>query len=261
VTIKPGDAFSREQLNESIKQIGDRLGNDGYAFANVNAAPELDKEKKLVAFTFLVDPGRKVYVNRVNIAGNTKSKDEVIRREMRQMEGAWYATDKINRSRERIERLSYFKDITIETPPVPMPRTRSTSTSMSPNKSTGNMMLGAGYSSSVTASCCPARHHPEQPVRHRQSSCAANQQRQRQHGVLAVLSPSPISPRTASAWATTCTAATSTPRPRLGRSPTAPRPSAPACAWACRSPNTIPSTWAPPSSNTASTLECRVPIT
>ncbi|MDR3394475.1 MAG: outer membrane protein assembly factor BamA, partial [Parasulfuritortus sp.] len=87
ITLKPGDAFSREKLNESIKKMGDRLGNDGYAFANVNADPEVDKDKKQVAFTFMVDPGRKVYVRRINITGNTKTRDEVPRREMRQMEG------------------------------------------------------------------------------------------------------------------------------------------------------------------------------
>ena len=86
--------FSREKLTETTKQIGDRLGNDGYAFANVNAVPELDKEKQEATFTFFIDPGRRVYVRRINVAGNTKTRDEVVRREMRQMEGAWYAADK-----------------------------------------------------------------------------------------------------------------------------------------------------------------------
>jgi outer membrane protein insertion porin family len=148
ITVKSGDAFSREQLNASIKKIGDRLGNEGYAFANVNAAPQLDKDKKQVAFTFLVDPGRKVYINRINIAGNNKTQDEVIRREMRQMEGAWYATDKINRSRERVEKLSYFKDVTIETPAVPGTNDQVDLNLNVTEQSTGNMMLGAGFSSS-----------------------------------------------------------------------------------------------------------------
>ena len=147
VTLKPGDSFSREQLNASIKQIGDRLGNDGFAFANVNAAPEIDKEKKQVAFTFMIDPGRKVYINRINIAGNTKTQDDVIRREMRQMEGAWYATDKINRSRERVEKLSYFKDVTIETPAVPGAPDQVDLNVNVTEQSTGSMMLGAGFSS------------------------------------------------------------------------------------------------------------------
>ncbi len=148
VGMKPGDAFSRELLNESIKKIGDRLGNDGYAFANINAAPDLDKEKKQVAFTFLVDPGRKVYVNRINIAGNTRTQDQVVRREMRQMEGAWYAADKITRSRERVEKLGYFKDVTVETPPVPNTPDQVDVNLNVTEQSTGSIMLGAGFSSS-----------------------------------------------------------------------------------------------------------------
>jgi outer membrane protein insertion porin family len=148
VTLKPGEAFSREKLNASVKKLGDRLSNDGFAFANINAAPEIDKEKNQVAFNFLVDPGRKVAVRRINIAGNTKSKDEVIRREMRQMEGATYSAEQINRSRERIERLSFFKDVSIETPPVPdAPDQVDVNVSLS-EQSSGNILIGAGYSSS-----------------------------------------------------------------------------------------------------------------
>ena len=148
ITLKPGDPFSREQLNATIKKLGDRLGNNGYAFANVNAAPEIDKDKKQVAFTFLVDPGRKVYVNRINITGNTKTQDEVIRREMRQMEGGWYANDKINRSRERIQKLGHFKDVTVETPAVPgVPDQVDLNVNVT-EQSTGSLLLGAGYSSS-----------------------------------------------------------------------------------------------------------------
>ncbi|MEW5892074.1 MAG: outer membrane protein assembly factor BamA [Pseudomonadota bacterium] len=147
VGLKPGDVFSRERLNESVKKMGDRLGNDGYAFANVNAAPEIDKEKRQVAFTFLVDPGRKVYVRRINIAGNTKTQDEVIRREMRQLEGGWYAADKINRSRERVERLGFFKETNVETPPVAGTTDQVDMNVSVEEKPTGNIMLGAGFSS------------------------------------------------------------------------------------------------------------------
>jgi outer membrane protein insertion porin family len=148
VSLKPGDPFSREQLTASVKKIGDRLGNDGYAFSNVNAVPELDKVNKKVAFTFLVDPGRKVYVKRINVAGNTRTRDQVVRREMRQMEGAWYAADKINRSRERVQKLGYFKDVTIETPPVPGTPDQVDLNIGVTEQSTGNMMIGAGFSSS-----------------------------------------------------------------------------------------------------------------
>jgi outer membrane protein insertion porin family len=148
VSLKVGDVFSRERLNESTKNIGDRLGNEGFAFANVNAAPEIDKEKRTANFTFLVDPGRKVYVRRVNVTGNTRTKDEVVRREMRQMEGAWYAADKINRSRTRVERLGYFKETTIETPPVPSTTDQVDVNVNVTEQPTGNILLGAGFSSS-----------------------------------------------------------------------------------------------------------------
>src|SRR5574343_244253 len=95
VLVKAGDVFSREKLNDTNNAISDRLGKEGYAFANVNAAPEIDKEKRKVAFTIFVDPGKRVYVRRINVTGNTKTRDEVIRREMRQMEGGWY--DEIGR--------------------------------------------------------------------------------------------------------------------------------------------------------------------
>ncbi len=98
IALKPGEVFSREKLTETTKAISERLGNDGYAFANVNAAPELDKEKRQVAFTVFVDPGRRVYVRNINITGNTRSRDEVLRREVRQMEASWYDGEKINKS-------------------------------------------------------------------------------------------------------------------------------------------------------------------
>ena len=148
ITLKPGEAFSREQLNETTKKIGDRLGNEGYAFANVNAAPEIDKEKHTASFTFLIDPGRKVYVRRIDIAGNTRTKDEVVRREMRQMEGGWYAADKINRSRERVERLGFFKETNVETPPVPGTTDQVDLNVNVTEMPTGSIMMGAGFSSS-----------------------------------------------------------------------------------------------------------------
>lgn len=148
ITLKPGDHFSREKLNESTKKIGDRLGNEGYAFANVNAAPEIDKEKRTASFTLLVDPGRKVYVRRINVTGNTRTKDEVVRREMRQMEGGWYAADKVNRSRTRVERLGYFKETSIETPPVPGTTDQVDVNVNVTEQPTGNILLGAGFSSS-----------------------------------------------------------------------------------------------------------------
>jgi len=148
VTVKPGEVFERDRLTESTKKIADRLGNDGYAFANVNAVPELDKDKSTVAFTLFVDPGRRVYVNRVNVAGNTKARDEVVRREIRQMEGAYYDAEKINRSRDRLNRLGYFNEVNIETPSVAGTTDQVDVNVSVAEKSTGNAMRGAGFSSS-----------------------------------------------------------------------------------------------------------------
>ena len=148
VKVKAGDTFSREKLNESSKAISDRLGNDGYAFANVNAVPEIDKEKSTVAFTFFLDPGRRVYVRRINVAGNTKTRDQVLRREMRQTEGGWYAADKITRSRERLQRLGYFSDVNVETPAVPGTTDQVDLNYSVTEKPTGSIMAGAGFSSS-----------------------------------------------------------------------------------------------------------------
>ena len=148
IKIQPGDVFSREKLTETTKLIGDRLGKDGYAFANVNAVPELNKEKREAKFTFFIDPGRRVYVRRINITGNTKTRDEVVRREMRQMEGAWYASDKVARSRERIDRLGYFSDVNVETPAVAGTTDQVDMNVSVTEKPTGSIMAGAGFSSS-----------------------------------------------------------------------------------------------------------------
>lgn len=145
IKIQPGDVFSRELINESSTAISDRLGNDGFAFANVNAVPELDKEKQTAAFTFFVDPGRKVYVRRINIAGNTRTRDEVIRRELRQVEGGWYSNSRIRRSKERLDLLGYFSDVNVETPQVPDAADQVDMNISVTEKPTGNVQAGLGY--------------------------------------------------------------------------------------------------------------------
>jgi outer membrane protein insertion porin family len=148
IELKPGDTFSRQKLNESTKKITDRLGNDGYAFANANAVPELNKATKQVALTIMIDPGRRVYVRRVNISGNNRSRDEVIRRELRQLEGAYYDADKIQKSKERLDRLGYFTDVQVETPPVPGTSDQVDVNFKIKEKPTGAITIGAGFSSS-----------------------------------------------------------------------------------------------------------------
>jgi outer membrane protein insertion porin family len=147
ITVKRGDIFSRERLTESTKRISDRLGNEGYAFASVNAVPEINREASEVAFTLYVDPGRRTYVRRINVTGNTSTRDEVIRRELRQVEGAWFSTEKINRSRQRIDRLGYFSEVTIDTPSVPGTADQIDMNVKVTERATGNLTFGVGYSS------------------------------------------------------------------------------------------------------------------
>jgi len=148
ITVKKGDTFSREKITESSKAISDRLSNDGYAFSNVNPVPEVNKEQHTAAFTFFVDPGKRVYVRRINIAGNTRTRDEVLRREVRQLESAWYASDKINRSKERLVRTDFFSDVNVETPAVPGTTDQVDLNISVTEKSTGSVQFGAGLSSS-----------------------------------------------------------------------------------------------------------------
>ena len=148
LTLKKGDVYSGEKLAASTAKISERMGNFGYAFANVNANPQINREKKEVALTILLDPGKRVYVRRINLAGNTKTRDEVIRREFRQFEDSWYDGTKIRLSRDRVDRLGYFKEVNIETPEVPGSTDQVDINMAVVEKPTGNLLLGAGFSSS-----------------------------------------------------------------------------------------------------------------
>lgn len=145
--LKSGDIYNAARLTESTKRISERMGNFGYAFANVTANPLIDAEKKEVAFTVFVDPGKRVYVRKINLAGNTRTRDEVIRREFRQFESSWYDGEKIKASRDRVEYLGFFKEVTIDTPEVPTSTDQVDVNLTVSEKPTGNIMLGAGYSS------------------------------------------------------------------------------------------------------------------
>jgi outer membrane protein insertion porin family len=145
--VKPGEVFSRLHVTESTKAITDRLGNDGYAFANAGAVPQIDKEKRTVALAIVIDPGRRVYVRRINVGGNTKTRDEVVRREMRQLEGAYYDASKIQLSKTRIDRTQYFKEVNVETAPVADSADQVDVNFTVEEKPTGSMMVGAGFSS------------------------------------------------------------------------------------------------------------------
>ncbi|NOU14510.1 MAG: outer membrane protein assembly factor BamA [Methylococcaceae bacterium] len=144
--VGPGEVFSRKNATETSKAISDRLGDDGYAFANVNMVPEINEAQKTVAMTFFVDPAKRVYVRRINMKGNSKTRDEVLRREMRQMEGSWASNSKIERSKTRLERLGYFESVNVETPPVVGTADQIDVDYTVVEKPSGNLMAGIGFS-------------------------------------------------------------------------------------------------------------------
>ncbi|HCY61613.1 MAG TPA: outer membrane protein assembly factor BamA [Oxalobacteraceae bacterium] len=158
VQLKKGDVYSGEKLAESVKKISERMGTFGYAFANVNANPEIDREKREVAFTVFIDPGKRVYVRRVNVAGNTITRDEVVRREFRQIESSWYDGDKIKNSRNRVDRLGYFSQVNIDTPEVPGTADQVDVNLSVEEKPTGTLSVGAGFSSSEKVTLSASIH-------------------------------------------------------------------------------------------------------
>jgi len=146
VQLGPGEIFSRKNATQTSKAISDRLGEEGYVFANVNMVPDINEEQKTVDMTFFVDPGKRVYVRRINMRGNTKTRDEVLRRELRQMESSWASTAKIERSKTRLQRLGYFNDVNVETPPVVGTADQVDVNYTVEEKSSGNLSAGVGFS-------------------------------------------------------------------------------------------------------------------
>ena len=146
VSLGPGEIFSRKNATETSKAIQDRLGDEGYAFANVNMVPEINEAQKTVEMTFFVDPGKRVYVHRINMHGNAKTRDEVLRREMRQMEASWASSSKIERSKTRLERLGYFESVNVETPQVVGAADQIDVNYTVVEKASGNLSAGVGYS-------------------------------------------------------------------------------------------------------------------
>ena len=148
ISLKPGDAYSGEKMTESTRKIAERMGVFGYAFANVNASPQVNREKNEVSFTVFIDPGKRVYVRRINIGGNDRTRDEVIRREFRQFESSWYDGDRIRLSKDRIGRLGFFTDTTVDTVDIPGTPDQVDLNVNVVEKPTGSVMVGAGFSSS-----------------------------------------------------------------------------------------------------------------
>jgi outer membrane protein insertion porin family len=146
VTIRPGEPYNAEKVAETTKAFTDYFGNFGYAFANVEARPDVDRANNRVAFVLQAEPSRRAYVRRINISGNNRTRDEVIRREFRQFEASWYDADKIKLSRDRIDRLGFFKEVNIETSDVPGAPDQVDLNITVSEKPTGSLQVGAGFS-------------------------------------------------------------------------------------------------------------------
>jgi outer membrane protein insertion porin family len=143
-----GDPFSRKKVVESAERVSAQLSDQGYAFANVNPVPEIDEASKTVVITYYIDPGKRVYVRRINISGNSRSRDRVIRREMQQQEASWFSAEKVSESRMRLQRLGYFEEVNIETPAVPGSADEVDVEVAVKERATGSLSAGIGYSQS-----------------------------------------------------------------------------------------------------------------
>lgn len=147
ITIKAGEAYNADQVAQTLKAFSDYYGNFGFAFGRAEAKTEIDRSNNRVEITLVGDPSRRAYVRRINVAGNDRTRDEVIRREFRQLEASWYDGEKIRQSRNRVDRLGYFKEVTLETQEVPGTPDQVDLTVNVVEKPTGSISLGAGISS------------------------------------------------------------------------------------------------------------------
>lgn len=147
VSIRPGQAYNADEVAKTNKAFIDYFGNFGFAFARVEARPEVDRINNRVAVVLQADPSRRAYVRKINLAGNNRSRDIVVRRELRQFEASWYDAYKIKLSRDRVDRLGYFGDVSVETAEVPGSPDQVDLNLNLVEKPTGSLSLGAGFSS------------------------------------------------------------------------------------------------------------------
>jgi len=147
VSIKPGEAYNADLVAKTTKAFKDNFGSFGFAFAQVEARPEIDRATNRVVLVLQAEPSRRAYVRKVNVAGNSRTRDEVIRREFRQFESSWYDGDKIKLSRDRVDRLGYFKEVGVETQDVAGSPDQVDLQINVEEKSSGSIQLGAGFSS------------------------------------------------------------------------------------------------------------------
>jgi outer membrane protein insertion porin family len=146
IHLKRGEVFSRKKLTASADRLNSKYSDAGYAFANVNSIPDIDRDNRTVGITFFVDPGKRVYVRYVNFSGNASTRDEVMRREMRQMESSWFSGEKTRLSRERLQRLGYFSEVNVETPAVSGSADLVDVNVKVAEAASGSLSAGVGYS-------------------------------------------------------------------------------------------------------------------
>ncbi len=147
VAIRAGEPYNVDQVTETTKAFSEHFGNFGFAFARIEAVPEIDRENNRVALVLQADPVRRAYVRRIQVAGNNRTRDEVVRREFRQYESSWYDGEKIRLSRDRVDRLGFFTEVNVETQEVPGAPDQVDLVVTVAEKPTGSLQLGAGFSS------------------------------------------------------------------------------------------------------------------
>lgn len=152
VTIRPGEPYNADQLAETSKAFAEYFARFGFAFARVEALPEIDRENNRVALVLQADPARRAYVRRIELSGNNRTRDEVIRRELRQYEASWYDGDKIRLSRDRVDRLGFFTEVNVQTQEVPGAPDQVDLVIKVTEKPTGSLQLGVGFSSAERVS-------------------------------------------------------------------------------------------------------------
>ncbi|TFH88752.1 outer membrane protein assembly factor BamA [Billgrantia azerbaijanica] len=147
--VESGEIFSRSDVTASTEALRARLGAEGYAFARVDGVPQPATDGDTVDLTFMVEPGRRAYVRRIEFVGNTTTQDEVLRREMIQMEGAPASTESISQSRQRLERLGFFRQVDVETQPVPGEPDKLDVTYTVEEQPSGSISASIGFSQSA----------------------------------------------------------------------------------------------------------------
>ena len=152
ITIRPGEPYNADKVAETTKAFTDHFGNFGFAFARVEAVPEIDRENNRVTLVLRAEPARRAYVRRIQVSGNNRTRDAVVRREFRQYEASWYDGDKIKLSRDRVDRLGFFTEVNVETQEVPGSPDQVDLVINVVEKPTGSLQLGAGFSSAEKVS-------------------------------------------------------------------------------------------------------------